>query len=461
MAGEAEGRRLVRYSLGGQSRQIEIIDARAEPAPAPLARAAQPQAQLMASSGAPQMTLEDLARLLGRSGDAIDKLPVVFGCLRIIISRIQNMPPRVLNSSGQIAPSPVWMRDASGIWDWGDSMSQAAYSLLQEGELLLLPGFDSARRPVGFVVLDPNMVQIYKSDSGPRPRLLYMINGVPAERVIHVRYLALPGEARGLGTERARRRAGEIGIMAEETILRHFSQGARLQTVFTAKDQTISPEMAREATFELQAHYGGIENAWRPVAIGGGYSVQTLSQNAEQAQYSQLSQWADARIAAQLYGCDPSLLGIVQQGSQLTYQNAQDREGNLFRDAIRPVARPIERAFGQMVSAGRRFDLWESPILAGGPRDRVNYAKELAAINQAVGGWLISPDQILDAIGLPALGENAEIEPLPSLAAPAAEADESPADEPEGEEQSDEDRRNSRPVWRNDLSALGISPNGH
>jgi len=454
--------RIVRYQLGGQVRQVEVFDAELVPESTDIVRAGTAPPQILASAG-DDTTLDDLMRLLGRvEGSGADKLPVVFACLRLIISRLQSMPPRVMNSANQQVADPVWVRTPNANFDWQDTMSQCAWSLLQEGELFLLPGFDLSRRPVGFLVVDPNAVQVYRSASNDVARYAYRVNGYPVGRLIHVRYLALPGEPRGMGTSRARRRAVQISSMSEETMLRHFSQGARLQTVFTAKDQNVSPAMAREASFELQAHYGGVENAWRPVAIGGGWNVQTLSQNAEQAQYSELSHWADARIASQIYGVDPSLLGITLPGSQLTYQNTQDREGNLFRDAVRPVAHRIEAAFGRLVSAGRRFDLWDAPVLAGGPRDRVAYAKELAAINQMVGGWLINHDQILEAIGLPALGDNPEIPTLPSAAAtpePDQEPEESP--EPDETEQSYEDRGYRGHLWRADLSPLGISPNGH
>ena len=405
----AETTRAIRYIGAPASAGASLVRAR----PAAVVRAGSTQVRA-ADAPAPGLSLDDLARLLGASRDDASSLPVVWGCLVRIISRLQNMPVRITNPDGSLARTPAWVTTPSMTWDWADVISQSAWSLLMEGDLFVLPTRDRLQRPIGVVIVDPRKVQTYKKvGQDILPQLVYTINGAPAPGLIHVRYVALPGEPRGLGSKRAAKRAAEIGVMSEQTILNHFVQGARLQAVFTAKSDKITPEQAREATFELQANYGGLDNAWKPVAIGGDYAVNMLSQTADDAQFLELSQWSDARIASQIFGVDPTLLGINISGSSLTYKNASDRESQLWRDALRPVATRIESCFARLLTTGRRFDLVESSVLIGGPRDRALYAKDLAQINRMAGAWIFTPNQILEAVGLPTRPEGELPETLP------------------------------------------------
>ena len=386
---------------------------------------------VIASAGEDDLTLNEVLERLASSESLDDpKIPIVFGCLLKIITRVQALPVRITAPSGTIVPNPSWVVRPSRVWSWRDVISQAVWSLLMYGDLYLWPSFDAASRVNGVIVVDPDVVKTYKvPDNKILPDIVQTVNGYPVPELIHTRYLSSPGLIRGIGVKKVSTKARQLSSMSEETLLRHFVQGARLQVVFSTKDP-LTPEALKEATRRVRAHYEGVANAWRPVMLGSGITVSVLSQGAEQAQYLQLSQWSDARIASQIFGIDPTLLGINLPGSQLTYSNAIDREANLWRDAIRPPVTALEEAFGALVALGRKFELVEMGLLTGGPRDRVAYAKELAEVNAKLGVWLVLAQEIRDAIGLPI-----SMEPLELLKAATPEPEPTEPTEPTEEEE--------------------------
>ena len=195
-------------------------------------------------------------------------------------------------------------------------------------------------------------------------------------------------------------RAGRLAEQAEETVHRHFRQGAMLQTVFSSKED-LGRDALREATRRIRATTEGLANAWRPLVLSGQWGVSALSQTAQQADFAGLSTWSEARICSQIFGVDPSLLGLVQSGTTLTYQNALDREQNLWRDAVRPVVSHIEAALSELLPAGRRVDLDERGLLTGAPRDRADYARRLAQVNRDNPERVYSVDEIRAATGHP------------------------------------------------------------
>ena len=373
------------------------------------------------------MTLDEMIeRVRGLDSLTDPQVPVVFGCLLRIISRAQALPVRVVDAAGNVYPTPAWVRQPSPVWSWRDVVSQAVWSLVMYGDLYTWPKFDAARHVSGVIVVSPEEAKPMKVVQRVRrilPEYAIAWNSMIIPEIQHTRYLARPGLIRGLGAKRAKVRAQDITAMAEETLLRHFSQGARLQVVFST-DKVLDPDQLKDATRRVRAQYEGIGNSWRPAVLSGGVKVSVLSQTGEQAQYLELSKWADARIASQIFGVDPSLLGINLPGSTLTYSNAVDREANLWRDALRPVITAMEDAFSRLLPAGRRFEFVETGLLAGGPRDRVAYAKELATINQMLGAWVVSPDQILDAIGLPTINGMPELIERPGPTPARPEGDE-------------------------------------
>ena len=337
------------------------------------------------------MSIDDMMRLLERDSSSpyalrYESMPIVMACFRKIVSRLQSMDPTVTDSDGNPVATPQWVRRPNPWWSWSDVVSQAVWSLVFDGDLFILRTRDRAGKTTSVTVVPYERVQVFRrSYSAVTPGLTYAIDGatVNPDEIVHVRYLTLPGAAVGLGVGDTMKKSYQISRYAEDALVRHFQQAAKPGIVFTTKDP-LAPDALRESERILRERFSSVEEWWKPSIVPGGAAIISPQTNAQEAQYLQLSQWADARIAAQIFDIDPTLLGINLPGSQLTYNNAQDRTGNLWRDALRPPARKLEEAFGMFVAVGRRFALDESSVLLGGPQDRLNYAQQMAAVT--VGG---------------------------------------------------------------------------
>ncbi len=337
-----------------------------------------------------------------RVGELGADVPIVYGALFRVISRIQALPVRhSVPESGRELPLPPWVRNPGPVWSWRDVVSQLAWSFMTRGEAFVWPIRDRSSRVTRVLVVDPADVSTVEVTDRAvfRERVSWAVNGFPVSGLVHSRLLASPGQIRGQGPSRPGEQARKTISLSEQTILKHFTQGLRLQHVFTV-DGPVTPEQLADLTLRVRSHYEGVGNAWRPLVVGKQVDVHQMSQTAQAGQILELSQWAESRVSSQIFGIDPTLLGINLPGSQLTYSNAVDRESNFWRDAARPVVLAVEEMCSKL-SRGR-IDLVEGGLLTGGPRDRAAYAKELADINRMVGAWVFTADEIRDALGLAA-----------------------------------------------------------
>ena len=378
------------------------------------------------SDGRQELTLNELLATIRNDHDFVLELPIVWACLSLLVGRIQAMPVQVRRGDRPVE-LPPWVKRANPVWSWRDALSQMVWSLIFDSEMFLFPLRNRAGRVAEFVVLDPRQMTIVSiQEPNILPPVVYQYGTAVMTDVIHVRNVARPGQVHAHGPQRAASRSSQAAAMAEETMLRHFTNGARFQVVFTLPEGT-SPEAKKEADRRIRAWYTGVANSYRPPVVSADVGVRPVSMTADQAQYLQISQWLEAKLAAQIFGVDPTFFRIYLSGSNLTYANMVDLDGRLYRDKLRPLAMAIEEGCGQMVAANSEFDLLEGLTLTGGPHDRAKYVDSLATINQKLGVWLVSPEQLLGALQLPPVTVDLLPE-LPSRLPPLA-----PAREGDGE----------------------------
>ena len=260
---------------------------------------------------------------------AMSRHPVVYGCVSLIASRAR-LPVRVRGGDGKVMRTPRWMTHPNAYMDWFDLVDTAVWSLLLTGDWFLFPIRDASSRVQGVIVPHPRQVWPHETADGIR----WTVAGEPyTGEIVHVRNIAVPGRILGLSAIEAAMTNVDIGEHSQDVILRHFSQGAHLQYAFSYADE-LAGEAQMELLAQLEAKMLGPENAWRPIILDRGAKLDSINMTAEEAKYLELSQWSDARISGTVFHVDPTLLGIVQPGSQLTYSNAVDREVNLNRDAV-------------------------------------------------------------------------------------------------------------------------------
>ena len=346
------------------------------------------------------LTLDDVARIIRdeRGGSGFEtQLPIVFSCLTFIAKRLRVVPLRASYGDGSEARVPGWLREPWPGLSYADVVSMAVLSLLHYGNWFLFPLRDRANRVVAVAYPDPRDVTIDEY-SWSHGELRYLYVGRPyLGEVKHVRWFARAGHPWGLGAIDAMRTVGDIGLASQDLVLRHFQQGAQLQYILTSH-QPLGKQSQLDLAAQIRATMNGPENAWRPL-IADGFDIKSIQMTAEQAQFLDLAQWTDSKIAAQIYHVDPTFLGLQQPGSSLTYTNAVDREGNLWRDCLDPIAKLLESAWSDLCAEPISVDLDSSAALAGSLRDRIDVAKQMAEINASAGMPVYSGNEIRQVTG--------------------------------------------------------------
>jgi len=335
------------------------------------------------------------------------KLTIVWGCVSLLTQRLQALPVDVIGADGRpLAAKPGWMR-RRGEWDWDDMLSAVCWSFLMRGNAFLRP----RRAPNGVIpyvgVVHPDAVSAdvvsdrLRGGEEDLPRL--RINGRPASDIIQARWVTEPGNWKGLSPITAARRAAYIGEASDDAIARHFQQGVRKQGALTT-EATLGRRNKAETIAQMQAKWSGVDNWWSPIVLDQGLKWTDFSMTAADAEFVALTEWNDARIAGQIFHVDPTLLGIKQGGSTVTYRNANDRERNLWLDALRPLATKVESLFSELLPTGQRLKFDESVLVSGSPKDRVEQAQKLAQINTAQKRWVFGWDEIRERAGFAPLG---------------------------------------------------------
>ena len=333
--------------------------------------------------------LEEIRTNQGRRGygKLEYKLAVVWGCVSLLTQRLQSLPIDVVDtrSGVKLETVPAWMRN-KGTWKWDDLLSASSWSFLMRGNAFLRPrqarngviSFVGAPHPdvVSAKLLDTSMLE----GESDEPDLL--VNGKHVSNLIHARWITEPGKWEGLSPIAAARRIAYISEAGQDAIALHFQQGVRKQGALTT-EQNLGRRNKAETITQMRAKWAGVDNWWEPIVLDQGLKWTSFSMTAAEAEFLRLNIWTDAKICAQIFHIDPSLLGIAQPGGRLTYQNAQDREANLWKDALRPLATRIENLYSECLPTGQHLDFDESGLLTGAPRDRIAQAKTLADINMS------------------------------------------------------------------------------
>lgn len=334
------------------------------------------------------------ARSWIRDNQTTAGLPVVYGCLQVLTQALCSMPMRVLNEQRKEVRKPSWLEKPTPGFTGSDLVSQMVVSLVQQGNAFLLPVRVSGEVAEVFCA-KPDSVHPQVDLDG---FVTYDVGGQPyGGEIVHVRYIALPGQVMGLSGWDTAMGVVQIGSASKDFVYRHFNQSAFLQMALVAKG-SVAPEDKIELAAQVRAaHMGGAAKAWSPLVLDNDMTVQQLSMTAEQAQFLELTTMTNAEIAAQIFRVDPSLLGITQTGSSLTYSNLVDRSAQLYNDVVHPLAVRIEDALSELLPLGHRVDLDSRRWLSGSPRDQAQIATRM----NAVGAFTVN--EIREAMGYVAI----------------------------------------------------------
>lgn len=288
-------------------------------------------------------------------GDRALHLLVVYGCVQLIADSIATMPVDVFRrgqdgSKSELAP-PRWLEEPSPGVDRVDFLSRVMVSLLLDGNAYLVPGRNANGIVTECYVLDPSVVDVRR---GPDGRTVFVVDGLPVTGfdVHHVRGLSVPGKLKGVNPIEAARQMLSMGLAANDSAAKFFSQGTVMPGVIEAPGQ-MTREQMRDLRDSWVASHGGVNRSHLPGVLTNGASWKPVTITAEQAQFLQTRRYTDAQIAGQLFRVDPTMLGIPVEGTSLTYNNVESRGIHLARHTLMPWVVRVERALGRLLPASQ------------------------------------------------------------------------------------------------------------
>ena len=272
------------------------------------------------------------------SADQAMRLAAVRACVRLIADSVASLPldlyrRRPDGPTEQIAPSQL-LTDPSTLVSQFDWLVQCVASLLLDGNAY---GLITSRRlgwPSSIEWLDPRTVEVNRAGF----RVTYKVDGVdvPAEDVVHVRNVVLPGAVKGISVVQQNADVIRLGLEAQKFALDFFVGGGHPTGVIESDHKFEKGDgEAVSARFVDRSKKRG------PVALGHGFRYKTI-QTTPDLTTVEMSRMVAADIA-RCFGLQPENIG-ASGGSSMTYANVEQKTSDMVTFGLRPVFTRIERA---------------------------------------------------------------------------------------------------------------------
>lgn len=190
------------------------------------------------------------------------------------------------------------------------------------------------------------------------------------------------------------------GLMTDHR-MKFMENGATVNLVVKVPATTL--EAFNEWKNAIESNHRGVENAYRPMYLGGGADVTPVGANLEQIDFKAVQGAGEVRIAAAAR-VPPTLLGISEglQGSTLNAGNYNSARRNMADGLLRPMWRKACGALASITNVPGGAELWyderDIAFLKEDLKDAAQARQEDAATMRTLvdAGWL--PDSVAGAV---------------------------------------------------------------
>jgi len=298
------------------------------------------------------------------------RVSTVFSCVDLNSSALASMTP-VLRRGG-VAASPYereWIQNPQPelYAHWGEFMQQVVVSLEMRGNAYLRVtvryGDGLPRR---FFILDPDSVHV-EWRNGVRAYFDPQGREIPAEEILHLRYLTIAGQALGLSPLE-----GARGNLVSAAALERYgamlaSKGGIPWAVLNSPDR-LTAQQSEDMKTQWVAAAARRDGA--PAVLSGGLELKTLTLSPKDMALLDLRVFDEQRIAA-AFGVSPYLVGLPQPEG-LTYANTTALFDFHHRRKLRPLGSNIGTALsGWALPFGQELALNASEYTQGNQAERV------------------------------------------------------------------------------------------
>lgn len=265
-------------------------------------------------------------------------------------------------------------------------------SKLIRGNAYALKQRDNRGVVTALYLLDPCMVQVLVSPNGSvfyqlgEDNLAGLKEGgvqVPASEIIHDRMNCLFHPLVGLSPLFAAGLAANQGLSIQKDSSSFFGNGAKPSGILTAPG-AISDETATRLKDAWMANYTG-ENAGKIAVVGDGLSFQPMRMSSVDAQLIEQLRWT-AEVVCSCFHVPPYMVGV---GPAPTYNNIEALSQQYYTQCLQTLIESMELCLdeGLALPSGYGTELDLEGLL------RMDTATQIDALNKAVGGGWMSPNE--------------------------------------------------------------------
>ncbi len=165
---------------------------------------------------------------------------------------------------------------------------------------------------------------------------------IPSEAVIHFMVQDPSNPYWGMPPMRAASREIDTAVQAIAWNRKIFDVNVRPDLLFTI-NAPLNREEVEQASAEIEAMYGGSQNARRPIVVGNGATAEIINWKPAEMDYTESLHYYREQIA-QVFGVPLPVLGILESA---TLANLQDSRRIFWEDTIIPLADNIKAALTQ------------------------------------------------------------------------------------------------------------------
>ncbi|MFD4662463.1 phage portal protein [Streptomyces halstedii] len=345
---------------------------------------------------------------------AVALIPL-FACVRILADSIASLPVQTYRRNGgsreilTFVPSLLFAPAArDNLFEW---LHKAVVSLALRGNAYgLITARDDFGFPTSIEWLNPD--DVWVDELRPTLPVFYWQGQiVPAEKIVHIPWVALPGRVVGLSPVQVFARTIGVGLSATEYGLSWFDNGGTPPATMKNSGKTINPDEAEEISDRLAARV----RARKPLVYGSDWDFTALQVNPEESQFIETMRLNASQIAA-IYGVPPEMVG-GDSGGSMTYANVEQNAINFVGFTLRPWLARLEAKLSALMP-GREFVKFNVDALI-----RVDLMTRYQAHHQALeDGWR-NRDEIRALEDLPPLpdGQGQPYLPVSMLGGPTSD----------------------------------------
>jgi len=299
--------------------------------------------------GGPASTSVDAERAL--------QLVPLFACVRLLSDQVASLPLQLFRRNGQdrqpidFIPQLFFAPDVQGdLFTW---LQKCVVSLALRGNAY---GFITRRDSLGFPIMIEwwNPDDVWVDELVPTSPVYYWRGReVPAEDIVHIPWVVLPGKVVGLSPVAAFAQTIGVGLETTSYGLSWFNNGGTPPSVLKNSQKTVQPQESEEISDRLSARI----RARKPLVIGADWDFTALKVSPEESQFIQTMRLNASQIAA-IYGVPPTMVG-GDSGGSMTYANVEQESNNLIALTLRPWLVRLESKFSRLMPGAQyvRFNV--------------------------------------------------------------------------------------------------------